>query len=98
MLWGKLKDYFMENQDTYATDEFQVLYTSSLNVNWPYRECDCFVFEGNEVRISEAFETHIRTQTNWSMDHLFAQRYPELGAFCKFTDYAPLRMEGEFMA
>jgi hypothetical protein len=84
--WPKLRDIVIANQQMYATDEFKHLYTTSSNVNWPYRSEDVlFIMEG-DVRVSEAFMKHARRLQNWSLDEPFQRRYPELKDFCKFTE------------
>lgn len=59
MIWGKLRDIVINDQEKYATDEFQHVYISSLNVNWPYRDQDIVVFEGDEVRLTDGFVQHV---------------------------------------
>ncbi|CZR59834.1 uncharacterized protein PAC_09728 [Phialocephala subalpina] len=86
MIWGKLRDIVINDQGKYATDEFQHLYASSLNVNWPYRDQDIVVFEGEEVRLTDGFVRHVNVQSNWSLDEPFQMRYPELQPACKFTE------------
>ncbi|KAE8448070.1 hypothetical protein EG329_009835 [Mollisiaceae sp. DMI_Dod_QoI] len=85
VVWGNLRDIVINDQDNYATDEFQHLFTCSLNINWPYRDQDITIFEGDEARISDGFRTHIYTQSNWSLDEPFQRRYPELRNACKFS-------------
>ncbi|KAE9378157.1 hypothetical protein N431DRAFT_366476 [Stipitochalara longipes BDJ] len=85
--WGKLRDVVINNQEQYATDEFQHTYTHSLNVNWPYRDMDVMVFEGSEVRVSDLFACHILELSNWSLDEPFQRKYPELRESCKFTGF-----------
>jgi hypothetical protein len=93
IIWGKLRDKVIENQDVYATEEFQYLYMRSLNVNWPFRGVDAFLSEGDEVTATDAFERHVRTSSNWSLDEAFARRYPELSEDCKFTEYSGYNLE-----
>ncbi|KAH6674331.1 hypothetical protein B0J14DRAFT_480362, partial [Halenospora varia] len=85
IIWGKLRDVVINNQEIYATDEFQHIYTANLNVNWPYRDIDVLNFEGNEVRLTTAFENHINNLANWSLDEPFERRYPELKGCFKAT-------------
>jgi len=94
MVWGKLRDIVINNQERYATDEFQHTYTHSLNVNWPYRDMDVMVFEGSEVRISDLFACHILDLSNWSLDEAFQRKYPELREACKFTGFQGPEMNG----
>lgn len=84
--WGRLKDIVINNQERYATDEFQHLYTCSLNINWPYRDKDILVFEGEEVRVTDDFARYVYTQSNWSLDEPFQRRYPDLRDACGFTE------------
>jgi hypothetical protein len=84
--WPELRDIVIANQERYATEEFQFLYTISINVNWPYRSEDVLVFENGDVRACEAFARHVRRLENWSLDKPFQKRYPELRGFCKFTE------------
>ena len=86
MVWGKLRDIVINDQETYATDEFQLLYTCSLNINWPYRDQDILVFKGDEVRMTDIFMRHVNNQANWSLDEPFQRRYPELRHACRFSD------------
>jgi hypothetical protein len=83
--WARLREIVINEQERYATDEFQHIYTTSLNLNWPYRDVDILNFEGNEVTLTPAFEAHVRSQSNWSLDEAFQMRYPELRDTCKFT-------------
>jgi hypothetical protein len=92
--WGKLKDIVIANQRQYATDEFHHMYTSSLNLNWPYRDLDAIVFEGDEVRASDAFVQHVHNLSNWSLDEPFQRKYPELRDTCKFTEFPIPQMNG----
>jgi hypothetical protein len=85
--WGKLRDKIINNQELYATDEFQQIYNASLNVNWPFQPVDVMAFVGDEVRVTEVFERHILRLENWSLDAPFAQRYPELRNDCRFTGF-----------
>jgi len=89
MIWGKLRDVVIANQERYVSDEFQHVYTASLNINWPYGEMNILSFEEDEVKVTEAFVEHCRELSNWSLDAPFQARYPELRDFCKFTEYAP---------
>jgi Domain of unknown function (DUF3425) len=89
IVWGKLRDIVINNQERYATDEFQYTYAQSLNVNWPYRDMDVMVFEGSEVRVSDLFACHILELSNWSLDEPFQRKYPELRDECKFTEFGP---------
>ncbi|KAF8853094.1 hypothetical protein BDZ45DRAFT_599040 [Acephala macrosclerotiorum] len=86
MIWGKLRDIVINDQEKYATDEFQRVYTDSLNVNWPYLDQDILIFEGDEVRLTDAFVRHVNVQSNWSLDEPFQRRYPELRHACKFSE------------
>lgn len=87
LAWPKLRDHVIDNQDVYATEAFQQLCAESLNVNWPWRDVDCFVFEKDgEILISEAFQRHISVLANWSLDAPLARIHPELGEFCRFTE------------
>jgi hypothetical protein len=48
---------------------------------------DALVFEGSEVRISNAFEMHLLELSNWSLDEPFQRRYPDLRDACKLTGF-----------
>ncbi|KAM3075362.1 hypothetical protein ACMFMF_006037 [Clarireedia jacksonii] len=89
ILWGKLKDKVIENQQLYANQEFQNAYILCIDANWPYDDLEAFRFEGNDVFITEAFEKHIRTLSNWSLDERFAARYPELADLVRITVASP---------
>ncbi|PQE04939.1 bZIP transcription factor protein [Rutstroemia sp. NJR-2017a BBW] len=89
ILWGKLKDKVIENQQLYANEEFQNAYILCIDANWPYDDLDAFRFEGNDVFITEAFEKHVRTLSNWSLDERFAARYPELADLVRITRRSP---------
>ncbi|PQE32853.1 bZIP transcription factor protein [Rutstroemia sp. NJR-2017a WRK4] len=89
ILWGKLKDKVIENQQLYANEEFQNAYILCIDANWPYDDLDAFRFEGNDVFITEAFEKHVRTLSNWSLDERFAARYPELADLVRITGRSP---------
>ncbi|KAI9048537.1 hypothetical protein LZ554_007370 [Drepanopeziza brunnea f. sp. 'monogermtubi'] len=86
LLWGKMRDVVIRNQEKYATAEFMELYFASVNVNWPYGEEDILMFVGEEVMATEAFIQHIETEANFSMDEPFQRRYPELRNACRFTE------------
>lgn len=86
VIWGKLRDIVINDQETYATDEFQYLYTSSLNINWQYGDENILLFEGDEVRMTDVFTRHVNIQANWSLDEPFQRRYPELRHACKFSE------------
>lgn len=73
------------NQEKYATEEFQYLYTISINANWPYRSDNVVIFEGSDVRVYEGFARHVMQLENWSLDAPFQKRYPELREVCTFT-------------
>jgi hypothetical protein len=47
IVWPRLRDLVINEQERYGTDEFLYIYTSSVNVNWPYRDIDILHFEGN---------------------------------------------------
>lgn len=83
--WPKLRDAVIANQERYATEEFQYLYTISVNYNWPYRSDNVVVFEGGAVRVYEGFARHVMRLENWSLDAPFQKRYPELRGVCTFT-------------
>ncbi|KAF4629959.1 hypothetical protein G7Y89_g8187 [Cudoniella acicularis] len=78
IIWGKLRDIVINNQDRYATDEFQHFYTASLNVNWRYRDVDILSFEGDEIKLTANFQNHVDDLSNWNLDEPFFMRYPEL--------------------
>ncbi|RDW92272.1 hypothetical protein BP5796_01666 [Coleophoma crateriformis] len=85
--WPKLRDEVICNLATYGSEDFQHVYTSSLNVNWHWRDTDAFVIENDgQVVLSMEFESHISNLANWSLDAPFARKYPELGRLCKFTE------------
>lgn len=80
-----MRDVVIGNQPRYTTEEFQHRYAESLNLNWPYRDVDALSFEGDEIRISEAFRQHVLNLSNWSMDEPFQLAYPELRSTCRYT-------------
>ena len=77
VVWGKLRDILINDQEKCATEEFIHLYCISININWPIRDVDVFCFDGAELRVTEAFATHATTLSNWSLDEPFQRRYPE---------------------
>lgn len=85
MVWGKLRDIMINDQEKYATEEFQHTYESNLNINWPYQDKDIFVFGGDRVGLTDVFTRHANNQANWSLDEPFQRRYPELWHACKFS-------------
>ncbi|KAJ8067356.1 hypothetical protein OCU04_004709 [Sclerotinia nivalis] len=85
IFWGKLKDRVIEKQDLYANEEFQNAYILCINVNWPRPDLEAFRFEGNDIFVTEEFENHIKTLSNWSLDERFAARYPELAPLVKIS-------------
>ncbi|KAF7861437.1 hypothetical protein EAF04_008002 [Stromatinia cepivora] len=85
IFWGKLKDRVIEKQDLYANEEFQNAYILCINANWPRPDLEAFRFEGNDIFITEEFENHIKTLSNWSLDERFAARYPELAPLVKIS-------------
>ncbi|KAA8569535.1 hypothetical protein EYC84_001154 [Monilinia fructicola] len=89
IFWGKLKDKVIENQDLYANEDFQNAYILCINVNWSRPEAETFRWEGNDIIITEEFEDHIKTLSNWSLDERFAARYPELAPLVKISGTSP---------
>ncbi|CAD6444636.1 686738bb-7a85-42da-8403-1e22c324256e [Sclerotinia trifoliorum] len=85
IFWGKLKDRVIEKQELYANEEFQNAYIICINVNWPRPDLEAFRFEGNDIFITEEFENHIKTLSNWSLDERFAARYPELAPLARIS-------------
>ncbi|CAG8975273.1 hypothetical protein HYALB_00007974 [Hymenoscyphus albidus] len=85
IIFGKLKDIVIHNQEVYATEEFQHIYSANVNVNWPYREQDVMTYVGDESRVADTFVEHICQFANWSLDEAFFRRYPELRGCCKVT-------------
>ncbi|KAG0646715.1 hypothetical protein D0Z07_6183 [Hyphodiscus hymeniophilus] len=51
MVFGKLRDRVIANQERYATEEFHALYLVSLNINWPRGPMDIFVIDGNDMSL-----------------------------------------------
>jgi len=49
----------------------------------PYLANWCIGFEGDEVRVTDTCEDHVKRLANWNLDELFARRYPELRDDCK---------------
>lgn len=87
MPFGKLRDRVIANQETYATDEFQALYSASMSINWPKDPMEILVSDGNDVRVSDEFAGHCTTLANWSLGEPFTRRYPELADCCRFTTF-----------
>ncbi|RDW79890.1 hypothetical protein BP6252_04528 [Coleophoma cylindrospora] len=88
--WPKLRDEVICNLATYGSEDFQHVYTSSLNVNWHWGDTDAFVIENDgQVVLSMEFKNHVSNLANWSLDAPFARRYPELERLCKFTESGP---------
>lgn len=104
VVWPKLREKILDNQDLYETEEFQQVYTASLNLNWPYRDLDVLEVigdgrsAGSEVMASEQFRRHLFNLENWSLDKEFARRYPELGDVCRFTEARAREGSGEPVA
>ncbi|RAL65846.1 hypothetical protein DID88_005509 [Monilinia fructigena] len=90
IFWGKLKDKVIENQELYANEDFQNAYIFCINVNWSRPHAETFRWEGNDVIITEDFENHIKTLSNWSLDERFAARYPELAPLVKISGVSPV--------
>lgn len=85
--WPKLRDEVISNPAAYSSEDFQHIYTSSLNVNWQWRDIDAFCIEDDgQVVLSREFERHVGNLANWSLDAPFARRYPELERLCRFTE------------
>jgi hypothetical protein len=77
VVWGKLRDILINDQEKCATEEFIHLYCISININWPIRDVDVFCFDVAELRVTDAIATHVTTLSNWSLDEPFQRRYPE---------------------
>ncbi|KAB8295191.1 hypothetical protein EYC80_007113 [Monilinia laxa] len=90
IFWGKLKDKVIENQELYANEDFQNAYILCLNVNWSRPDTETFRWEGNDIIITEDFENHIKTLSNWSLDERFAARYPELAPLVRISGASPV--------
>jgi hypothetical protein len=77
--WPQLREKLTFEYHTYPFSMFTPLFCSSLNVNWPFDHSMTCERDGNgRLRISRAFETHLRKLENWSLKPAFAQAYPEL--------------------
>lgn len=75
----------IERQDLYANNEFLFMYTTSLCVNWPWKDADIFKFKIGEIMVCNLFEEHILNLENWSLTEPFRFAYPELQWTCRFT-------------
>lgn len=94
IFWGKLKDKVIENQDRYANEEFQNAYILCINANWNRPGLEAFKYEGNDIFLTEDFENHIKTLSNWSLDERFALRYPELAPLVRISELGPVGESG----
>ncbi|KAM0428140.1 hypothetical protein ACHAPT_007040 [Fusarium lateritium] len=84
VLWGGLREAMIEQQEAYATEEFQRVYFDSLRlVNWPYQPLDGLVTDPQtgHVGLTDALMAHAMNGANWRLSETFAQRYPELVEF-----------------
>ncbi|KAF7898594.1 hypothetical protein EAF00_005040 [Botryotinia globosa] len=97
ILWGKLKDRVIEKQDVYANEDFQNAYILCINANWPRPDLEAFRFEGDDIFITEEFENHIKTLSNWSLDERFAARYPELAPLVKISGLGEIGLQGPYV-
>ncbi|ESZ98471.1 hypothetical protein SBOR_1133 [Sclerotinia borealis F-4128] len=97
IFWGKLRDKVIENQERYANEEFQNAYILCINANWPRPDLEAFRFEGNDIYITEDFETHIRNLSNWSLDERFAARYPELAPLVNISGAGEIGLQGPYV-
>jgi hypothetical protein len=86
--WPRLRDAIIANQETYANEEFEYLYTASINLNWPYQEQGIVEQVGDDWRVTAAFMAHAMKLESWSLNEPFQRRYPELRDTCKFTEYS----------
>lgn len=85
MKFPKLRDQVIKQQHLYANNTFLYMYTTSLRVNWPYRDADIFRIENGNISVSPVFEKHIAVLENWSLTEPFTLAYPELQWTCRFT-------------
>ncbi|TGO42385.1 hypothetical protein BHYA_0009g00640 [Botrytis hyacinthi] len=97
IFWGKLKDRVIEKQDVYANEDFQNAYILCINANWPRPDLEAFRFEGDDIFITEEFENHIKTLSNWSLDERFAARYPELAPLVKISGLGEIGLQGPYV-
>ncbi|ATZ53742.1 Bip1 [Botrytis cinerea B05.10] len=97
IFWGKLKDRVIEKQDVYANEDFQNAYILCINANWPRPDLEAFRFEGDDIFITEEFENHIKTLSNWSLDERFAARYPELAPLVKISGMGEIGLQGPYV-
>ena len=82
-----MRHHIIANQERYSTEEFQYLFTQSINVNWKKGIRDAICWGKDGVTVTQEFFEHTRVMENYSMDRPFAARYPELEEFCRFTEY-----------
>lgn len=81
VLWGGLREAMIDQQEVYATEEFQRVYFDSLRlINWPYQPLDGLVTDPQtgHVGLTDALMAHAMNGANWRLSEAFAQRYPEL--------------------
>ncbi|KAL3424027.1 BZIP transcription factor [Phlyctema vagabunda] len=72
--WPDLRDKVIGNQALHSDENFQHIITRNLNINWPWRDIDCFTFgRDGHIQVSEEFERHISVITNWTLDAPFTQ-------------------------
>lgn len=60
---------------------------ATININWPFRDVDIFIYQGTQAKVTDTFAAHALEISNWSLDEPFQMRYPELRDACKFTGY-----------
>lgn len=82
--WVGLRKVTIDQQDAYATEEFQRAYFGALRlVNWPFDPLQSLVTDPQTGRtiLTEAFLAHVVNGANWCLDASFVQRYPELNGY-----------------
>lgn len=80
IVFPKMRDRVIANYLDYPFENWFILWTRTLCVNWPYEPTDALLEspDSDEVMINPVFERHIRDLNNWSVGSSFAEAFPSL--------------------
>jgi hypothetical protein len=85
VIFPGLRDVIIKRPELYSNEEFLTAWGLSINLNWPYGDDKCFLLRNNEILLNPVYERHLRRLDSWSIDLIFARRYPELQGACTFS-------------
>ncbi|KAM5342321.1 hypothetical protein ACJ41O_013287 [Fusarium nematophilum] len=81
IIWPQVRDAVIQTMDWSRFLEYRAITAKSLSVNWPYSDPRSILEScgnGRSYRLSGAFERHICTPENWTVDKDAAEVFPFL--------------------